>query len=303
MRTREDSLPFLPERRCPVQVLATAMEQPVDTAFPTLSPSDFRARLGHAQTPLLLDVRRPEKFAASPWLLPGAVHVAPEGVAAFAAGRAPQPVIVYCAYGHNLSEEATRLLRASGWDACALAGGIEGGEPGVDSDADIARWRATPLPRIRKRPDLGVTGERPSRWITRARPKIDRIACPWLVQRFIDRRAEFLYVPRDEVLAQARAREAVAYDIDGAPIGHVGEHCSFDALLAAFDLHDPALERLARIVRGADTGRPELAPESASLLAVSRGLSLLHADDHAMLAAALPVYDALYAACRAEVAR
>jgi hypothetical protein len=149
-----------------------------------------------------------------------------------------------------------------------------------------------------KRPDLGVTGERPSRWITRARPKIDRIACPWLVRRFIDPSAEFFYVPTDQVFAEAERLGAVPYDIAGAPITHDWEKCSFDSLLKAFDLRDPALDTLATIVRGADTDRLALAPQSAGLLAISLGLSRLHADDHAMLAAAMPVYDALYAWCR-----
>ncbi|HSV35487.1 MAG TPA: chromate resistance protein ChrB domain-containing protein, partial [Ramlibacter sp.] len=168
----------------------------------------------------------------------------------------------------------------------------------VDAAAAIAGWRAAALPRLRKRPDLGVSGERPSRWITRERPKIDRIACPWLISRFIDPRAEFLYVPTDQVFAEAGTRQAVAYDIPGAPISHEGELCSFDTLLRAFDLREPALLALASIVRGADTGRPELAPASAGLLSISLGLSKLHANDHAMLAQALPVYDALYAWCR-----
>ncbi len=154
----------------------------------------------------------------------------------------------------------------------------------------------------RKRPDLGVTGEQPSRWITRERPKIDRIACPWLVLRFIDPRAEFFYEPTAQVFEEAKRLNAVAYDIPGAPISHEGELCSFDTLLRAFDLHDAALDLLATIVRGADTDRLDLAPQAAGLLAVSLGLSQLHQDDHAMLEAALPVYDALYAWCRQAVA-
>jgi hypothetical protein len=140
---------------------------------------------------------------------------------------------------------------------------------------------------------------RPSRWITREHPKIDRIACPWLVLRFIDPQAEFLYVPADKVLSEAARLGAVAYDIPGAPITHEGEFCSFDALKQAFGLRDPGLATLASIVRGADTARPELTPQSAGLLAISLGLSANFAeDDLAMLAAALPMYDALYAWCK-----
>jgi hypothetical protein len=142
--------------------------------------------------------------------------------------------------------------------------------------------------------------QRPSRWITRERPKVDRVACPWLVLRFIDPQAEFLYVPAATVLSEAERLGAVAYDIPGAPISHEGERCSFDTLMKAFGLHDPGLATLARIVRGADTDRTDLAPQSAGLLALSLGLSRLHGDDHAMLAAALPLYDALYAWCKWE---
>ena len=270
----------------------------MDTALPSLSPSDLCALLGCADAPLLLDVRRRERFAASDRLLPGAVYCPPEQVAAFARDQPPREVVVYCVYGHNVSEDATRTLRAAGWRARFLQGGIEGGEPGVDRLEDIGRWRSTPLPTIRKRPDLGVTGERPSRWVTRARPKIDRIACPWLVKRFIDPRAQFFYVPAEEVFDQARKLDAVPYDIADAPVTHVWERCSFDALLQAFDLHDPALDALAAIVRGADTSRPGIAPQAAGLLAISLGLSRLHSDDRTMLQSALPMYDALYAWCR-----
>ena len=148
-----------------------------------------------------------------------------------------------------------------------------------------------------------MTGVQPLRWITRERPKIDRSACPWLIRRFIDNRAEFLYAPASQVLAQAKESGAVAYDIPGAPVSHVGELCSFDALLLGFDLLDAALNLLATIVRRADTNRLDLSPQSAGLLAFSLGLSRLHAqDDHAMLDAALPLYDALCAWCRDRVA-
>ena len=139
------------------------------------------------------------------------------------------------------------------------------------------------------------------KWVTRERPKIDRIACPWLIQRFIDPEAEFLYVPAADVLRVAVQTGATPYDVPGVEMGHVGELCSFDAFLAKHGLTDPALVRLATIVRGADTDRLELAPQSAGLLAISLGLSRCHADDHAMLAHGMVLYDALYAWCRTEV--
>jgi rhodanese-related sulfurtransferase len=274
------------------------MEFSVDTALPSITSAELRSLLGREHAPLLLDVRRRETFEAGDTLLPGARWCAPEQVAALARTEPPRSAIVYCAYGHELSREAVRTLRAAGWDARHLQGGIEGGEAGVDRLEDLARWREAPLPTMRKRADLGVTGERPSRWITRSRPKIDRIACPWLILRFIDPRAQFFYVPTEQVLREARKLEAVPYDIDGAPITHQWEQCSFDALLKAFALRDPALDALATIVRGADTARTGLAPQCAGLLAVSLGMSRLHADDHAMLQATLPVYDALCTWCR-----
>jgi rhodanese-related sulfurtransferase len=255
--------------------------------------------MGGADAPLLLDVRREAKFRESPQLLAGARYCAPEDVTAFAVSQPPREVVVYCVYGHNVSADAVTELRAAGWNAYALAGGITGGEDGVDTPQDIVRWRAQRPPSIAKRPDWGITGEQPSRWITRERPKIDRIACPWLVRRFIDPRAGFLYVPAPLVLAEAKRLGAVAYDIPGAPVSHEGALCSFDVLLNAFELDHPALRVLAGIVRGADTDHLELAPQSAGLLAFSLGLSRLHAsDDHAMLEAAMPMYDALFAWCR-----
>lgn len=133
------------------------------------------------------------------------------------------------------------------------------------------------------------------RWITRERPKIDRVACPWLVARFIDPAPEFLFVPAGAVLERARALDAIPFDIPGVELSHVGERCSFDAFLAKYRLDDPALERLAPIIRGADTGAPQLAPEAPGLLAVSLGLSAVFADDHEMLRHGFIVYDALYA--------
>ncbi len=263
------------------------------------SPQELAARMGRADSPLLLDVRREEQFQTSRHLLATGQRCAPENVAAFAALQPLCEVVVYCVHGHNASAEAVATLRAAGWNASALAGGIEGGEDGVDRAEDIRQWRAHRPLTVLKRPDWRVTGEQASRWITRERPKIDRVACPWLIRRFIDPRAGFFYVPTQQVLEEARRLQAVAFDIPGAPVSHEGELCSFDALLRAFGITDPALATLARIVRGADTDRLELAPQSAGLLALSLGLSQVHSqDDHAMLEAAMPLYDALYAWCR-----
>jgi hypothetical protein len=136
------------------------------------------------------------------------------------------------------------------------------------------------------------------KWITRERPKIDRIACPWLVARFIDDEPQFMYVPSADVLSVAEETKAIPYDIPGVELTHDGELCSFDAFLKKYQLDDPALQRLALIVRGADTSRLELTPQSAGLYALSLGLSHGFADDHEMLKHGMVMYDALYAWCK-----
>jgi len=141
------------------------------------------------------------------------------------------------------------------------------------------------------------------KWITRERPKIDRIACPWLIQRFIDKEAEILYVPATEVMASAKRLGATPFDVPNVEYGHHGEKCSFDAFIERHRLAAPGLGRLAEIVRGADTGRPDLTPQSPGLLAISQGLSATFADDHEMLRHGMVLYDALYAWCRAQEGR
>jgi hypothetical protein len=135
------------------------------------------------------------------------------------------------------------------------------------------------------------------KWVTRERPKIDRIACPWLIARFIDKAPEFLYVPSGDVLKVAEKADAVPYDIPGVKFSHVGEKCSFDAFLAEYRLDDPALQKLALIIRGADTSRLDLTPQSAGLFAISLGLGAVFEDDHTMLRHGMVMYDALYAWC------
>src|SRR4051812_15546829 len=137
------------------------------------------------------------------------------------------------------------------------------------------------------------------KWVTRERPKIDRIACPWLIARFIDQSPEFLYVPADHVLRIAEEAGAIPYDVPGVEMTHVGEQCSFDAFLKKYELTEPSLHRLAVIVRGADTSRLDLTPQSAGLHAISLGLSRNFADDHEMLQHGMVMYDALYAWCQA----
>jgi len=269
----------------------------MDTQKPSvfsISPLEFNARLGRADAPLVLDVRREARFAESPRLLAGAVRCAPEDVASLIAASKPRDAAVYCVYGHNVSEDAVAALCRAGWNARSLAGGFEGGQDGVDAADAIAQWRACPPISCVKRPDWGVTGERASRWITRERPKVDRIACPWLIRRFIDPTARFLFVTPAEVPSVAERFDAIPYDIEGVTFSHRDERCSFDALLDDFGLHCDPLDRMATVIRAADTDRHDLAPQAAGLLALSVGLSRMYREDLQQLEAGIALYDALY---------
>jgi rhodanese-related sulfurtransferase len=252
----------------------------------SITPRTLHSLIGSPRSPLVLDVRRDKAFDADNAIIASALRVDGD-LAAFATRHAHgRPIVAYCVHGHEVSQEAARTLGNAGHAASFLEGGIED-------------WRAQGLPTVARRPEWRVPGG--SRWITRERPKIDRIACPWLIQRFIDPLAQFDYVPTPKVLEEAERRGAVPYDIPGAHVTHRGERCSFDALIEDFALRDPALDMLATIVRGADTDRHDLAPQCAGLVATSLGLSRRFSDDHEMLAQALPVYDGLYAWCRAQV--
>ncbi len=262
----------------------------MDTVTPSLSASELLHRLGSAQAPLVVDVRRAEAFAADETLIAGATWRDPFAVADWERYLPRhRPVAVYCVHGHEISRNACGALRAAGVDARYLEGGIEA-------------WRAAGAPTIRKLADPAIPSRpnAPSVWATRERPKIDRIACPWLIRRFIDPLAQFEYFAPSEVFDRARVRGATPYDVPGARFTHRGERCSFDAFLEDFGLCDPSLDRLARIVRGADTDRPELAPESAGLAAISLGLGERCSDDQELLERGLVLYDALFAWCRRQ---
>jgi rhodanese-related sulfurtransferase len=250
----------------------------------SITPHELHRLLGSAAAPLVVDVRRDKAYEADPHLVASATRATGDLVEFARAPGARAGIVAYCVHGHEVSQEAARALAAAGLDARYLEGGIEA-------------WRGAGLPTIKRRPDWKVPGG--SRWITRERPKIDRVACPWLIRRFIDPVARFDYVPASRVFDEAGKRGAVPYDIAGAPVTHRGERCSFDALIEDFALEEAALARLATIVRGADTDRHDLAPQCESLVAASMELSRRFADDHEMLAHAMPVYDSLYAWCRA----
>jgi len=243
-----------------------------------ITPTELTQRLAAFPPPTLIDVRRQPAFEQDPEVIPGAMRRLPEAVESWA--RAIEPwrrVVVYCVHGHEVGQGAAMALRGCGLDAYFLEGGLE-------------RWRAEG--------HATKVFAAPTRWVTRERPKIDRIACPWLVRRCIDPSAEFFYVPNAEVRAFAAKEQATAYDIPDVPYSHVGPECSFDAFIRIHELDHPALAVLARIVRGADTGQPQLAGEAPGLVAASLGLSAMFTDDHAMLKWGMLVYDSLYAWCR-----
>ena len=250
-----------------------------------VSPEDLYARLGTANAPLLIDVRRREAFDSGQLLIIGAARRLPDDVPkwrnALPTGR---PIVAYCVHGHEVSQGVASTLRGAGMTAAYLEGGIAG-------------WRERKLPTRRKRDSSE------NKWVTREHPKIDRIACPWLISRFVNPEAEFIYVPAAEVSKVAADIGGTPYDIKGVDFGHVGDRCSFDAIISAYGIADPALDRLATIVRGADTSRPDLTPQCEGLLAISYGLSSNFPDDHEMLKHGMVMYDALYTWCRLETAK
>ena len=267
----------------------------MDTAIPSpISISSLCASRGSTASPLVIDVRRAQAFDADTVMIAGATWRDP-----FAADDwikflpRDRDIVVYCVHGHEISKNACATLRAAGMNAHYLVGGIEA-------------WNASGAPTTKKLSALSIPSRinMPSKWITRERPKIDRIACPWLIRRFIDPLAEFFYVPGTQVLAAATAQMATPYDIPDVQFSHRGEECSFDAFIHDFDIDDAALNDLATIVRGADTGKLQLTPQSPGLLAISLGLSALYPNDHELLEYGMVMYDALYAwlkRARAEV--
>jgi rhodanese-related sulfurtransferase len=231
----------------------------------------------------VIDVRRAVPDAERDRLIVAAIHRPPTEVEHwFKELPATRPVVVYCVHGHEVSQGVTNALRIAGVDATFLEGGIAG-------------WAERQLPTRR------IVGSS-SKWVTREHPKIDRIACPWLISRFINPSAEFIYVPLSDVLTVSEKTGAIPYDIKDTEFGHVGDRCSFDAIIRIYDIHDAALDHLAKIVRGADTSRPDLTPQGEGLLAISHGLSANFPDDHEMLKHGMVIYDALYTWCRRQSA-
>ena len=251
-----------------------------------ISVAQFARRIGLPDAPAVVDVRIGEDVNLDPRDIPTSLARDWRQTAAWADGLAGRQAVVVCQRGRKLSQGVAAMLRHSGIRAESLEGGFEA-------------WRDAGLPLVPRDalPPRDAAGR--TVWVTRARPKVDRIACPWLIRRFVDPAAVFLFVAPSEVVPVAERFGATPFDIADTTFSHRGEFCTFDVMVAEFGLAaDPALARLARIVRGADTARPELAPESAGLLAAALGLSRMHRDDLAQLEAGMGLYDAFYRWCR-----
>lgn len=232
--------------------------------------------------PLLLDARSDEDLHRTPRMIPGAQRIARPGAPNGHHLPLDSHIVLYSNADDDLAA-TTNALSAQGRRVSIMEHGLE-------------HWLDAGLPTIAVRPELGVPGS--SQWVTRERPKIDRLACPWLIRRFIDPQATFFYVPATQVRAEAAALGAQPYDVADVTFSHRGPKCSFDAFLEEFDLHDPTLDELARIIRAADTGSLHESREAPGLLAISLGLSASIANDQVLLEQAMTIYDALYAWCK-----
>jgi len=215
----------------------------------SISPKDLWNAIATRDAPQLVDVRRRDAYEQSLHLLPGAVWRDATKTKQWTAEFDPvRPIVAACKAGHEMSQSAVAQLRADGVDARVLEGGYEG-------------WAKAGLPLVAKSELERLTPKRPGVWVTRRRPKIDRIACPWLIRRFLDPQARILFVDPDQVVNVARESGGVPFDIKDVELSHVGERCSFDTMLELFGLEsESSLARLALIVRGADTARPDIAP-------------------------------------------
>jgi rhodanese-related sulfurtransferase len=255
------------------------------SSYTSISSVKLFRLIGTAKAPALIDVRTDEEFAADPRLIPGATRRSHRNVQDWATDYVGQSAIVVCRDGGGLAEGTAAWLRHAG----IVAETLEGGH---------AAWKKSELPTVAadKLPQRDARGR--TVWVTRSRPKIDRIACPWLIRRFVDPSAVFLFVTPAEIDAVAERFDAVPFDVEHVFWSHRGEFCTFDVMVQEFGISTPALERLATMVRAADTARLDLSPEAPGLLAASLGLSRMYDDDLEQLNAGMLIYDAFYRWCR-----
>ena len=256
----------------------------MDRDIPSILPHDLDDLVGTASAPIVVDVRSPADLSAIDRIIPGAIHRSSGDVQDWWRELPTSSNVVVCDLsGGEFSWNVADKLKQFGTYAGYLVDGFVG-------------WYERGLPTRR------VVANTSDKWVTRERPKIDRIACPWLIRQFINPLSEFIYVPADRVQTTAEKTGATPYDIKGVPFGHKGERCSFDAILDIYDIKIPPLDRLATIVRGSDTSRPDLARECDGLSAISHGLSANFSDDHEMLEYGMVIYDALFSWCRSRQA-
>ncbi len=250
-------------------------------SFNEISVSALARLVGTPDCPVLLDLRIDADFNADPQLIPGASRQSHLKLVELVAELRGKAVVVYCQKGLKISQGAAAILRTQGIQAETLEGGQ-------------CAWRDAKLAMVsaRKLPPPDASGR--TLWVTRHRPKIDRIACPWLLRRFVDPTAQILFVAASQVTAVAERFNATPFDIEGTYWSHRAEKCTFDVMIDEFGIGNEALEKLALVVRGADTNRYDLAPEAAGLLTVSLGLSRMFRDDLQQLEAGMLLYDALY---------
>ncbi|MEX0319735.1 MAG: chromate resistance protein ChrB domain-containing protein [Ruegeria sp.] len=237
--------------------------------------------IGTPQAPVIVDICIDPDFEADPHLIPGSFRHPHTDIGGLHRRVGDGACVIVCQKGLKLSQGVTAWLRSDRVRAEYLEGGM-------------FAWRDHPgAPRVPfaalPKPIEGHT-----LWVTRHRPKIDRIACPWLIRRFVDPGARFLFVSPSEVMDVADRFDATPFDVEDTFWSHRGPLCTFDIMLDEFGLRTEALDRLSHVVRGADTNRHDLAPEAAGLLAVSAGLSRQYRDDHQQLEAGLHLYDAFY---------
>ncbi|MGR3700705.1 MAG: chromate resistance protein ChrB domain-containing protein [Paracoccaceae bacterium] len=241
--------------------------------------------IGTPDCPAIVDICLQDDFDADPVLVPGAFRHSHTDIPGLIRRLDGQRAVILCQKGLKLSQGVVAWLASEGLRAEYLQGGMQAWRA-ADGTASVP-FAALPAP---------VDGA--TLWVTRHRPKVDRIACPWLIRRFVDPTARFLFVSPSEVAAVADRFGATPFDIEGVFFSHRDETCTFDAMLQTFGLTLPALHRMALVVRGADTNRHDLHPASAGLLAMSVGLSRQYRDDHAQLQAGMILYDALYRLAR-----